>query len=450
MPAVPPPDASVTVVGAGLAGSEAALVLSAAGVSVDLLEMRPGSSSPAHTTGWFAELVCSNSLGSEEEQSGKGLLKAELRELGSNLLFLADRARVPAGKALAVDRELFGKLVTGAVRSRPNIRVEEREVRSIPESGLVLVACGPLPSEALSSSIRSLLGDEGFYFYDAISPIVDASTIDGDAAFLADRYGGRPGEGDYLNLPMTREQYEAFLSALLSARVVPAREFEDERYFESCMPLETLARRGPETLLFGPMRPVGLPEPGTGRIPHAVVQLRKENAAGTMYNLVGFQTKLAYPEQERVFSMIPGLSRARFLRYGSVHRNSFLDARRHLHPWLECRRRPGLFFAGQITGVEGYVESIASGFTAACYVASMAAGKAPFPLPDASMTGSLLRHITSPRPGRCQPMNANFGLLPEPPPGRKRERKSRQAAAALSAISEFRRSFFKFNPLCVT
>lgn len=450
MPAVPPPDASVTVVGAGLAGSEAALVLSAAGVSVDLLEMRPGSSSPAHTTGWFAELVCSNSLGSEEEQSGKGLLKAELRELGSNLLFLADRARVPAGKALAVDRELFGKLVTGAVRSRTNIRVEEREVRSIPESGLVLVACGPLPSEALSSSIRSLLGDEGFYFYDAISPIVDASTIDGDAAFLGDRYGGRPGEGDYLNLPMTREQYEAFLSALLSARVVPAREFEDERYFESCMPLETLARRGPETLLFGPMRPVGLPDPRTGRIPHAVVQLRKENAAGTMYNLVGFQTKLAYPEQERVFSMIPGLSRAMFLRYGSVHRNSFLDARRHLHPWLECRRRPGLFFAGQITGVEGYVESIASGFAAACYVASTAAGKAPIPLPDASMTGSLLRHITSPRPGRCQPMNANFGLLPEPPPGRKRERKSRQAAAALSAISEFRRSFFKFNPLCVT
>jgi methylenetetrahydrofolate--tRNA-(uracil-5-)-methyltransferase len=450
VPAVPPPDVRVTVVGAGLAGSEAALVLSAAGISVDLLEMRPGASSPAHRTGLFAELVCSNSLGSEEEQSGKGLLKAELRELGSNLLFLASRARVPAGKALAVDRDLFGRMVTDAVRSKPNIRVTEREARSIPESHLVIVACGPLPSDALSSSIRSLLGDDGYYFYDAISPIVDASTIDGEAAFLADRYGGGTGEGDYLNLPMTKEQYDAFLSALLAARVVPARAFEEERYFESCMPLETIARRGPGTLLFGPMRPVGLRDPRTGKTPYAVVQLRKENAAGTMYNLVGFQTKLAYPEQDRVFSIIPGLSRAKFLRYGSVHRNSFLDARRHLHPWLECRKRPGLFFAGQITGVEGYVESIASGFVAAVSAASMAAGQAPLAFPEASMTGSLLRHITTPRPGVCQPMNANFGLLPEPPPGRKRERKARQASAALSAISEFRRSIFKFNPLCVT
>jgi methylenetetrahydrofolate--tRNA-(uracil-5-)-methyltransferase len=450
VPAVPRPDGRVTVVGAGLAGSEAALVLSAAGISVDLLEMRPGASSPAHRTGWFAELVCSNSLGSEEEQSGKGLLKAELRELGSNLLFLANRARIPAGKALAVDRDLFGRMVTDAVRSRPNLRVTEREARSIPDSPLVILACGPLPSEALSSSIRSLLGDEGYYFYDAISPIVDASTIDREAAFLADRYGAGPGEGDYLNLPMTREQYEVFLSSLLSARTVPAREFEEERYFESCMPLETLARRGAETLLFGPMRPVGLRDPRTGKTPHAVVQLRKENAAGTMYNLVGFQTKLAFPEQERVFSLIPGLSRAKFLRYGSVHRNSFLDARRHLHPWLECRRRPGLFFAGQITGVEGYTESIASGFVAAVSVAAMAMGQPPFTFPDDSLTGSLFRHITMPRPGNCQPMNANFGLLPEPPPGRKRDRKARQASAALCAISEFRRSFFKFNPLCVT
>jgi methylenetetrahydrofolate--tRNA-(uracil-5-)-methyltransferase len=450
VPAVPPPEAGVTVVGAGLAGSEAALVLSAAGIPVDLLEMRPESSPPAHRTGLFAELVCSNSLGSEEVQSGKGLLKAELRELGSNLLFLAGRARVPAGKALAVDRELFGRVVTDAVRSRPAIRVTVREARSIPESGPVIVACGPLPSDPLSSSIRSLLGDDGFYFYDAISPIVDASTIDREVAFLGDRYGGGPGEGDYLNIPMTSGQYAAFLSALLSARVVPARAFEEERYFESCMPLETLAARGPETLLFGPMRPVGLRDPRTGKTPHAVVQLRKENAAGTMYNLVGFQTKLAYPEQDRVFSLIPGLSRAKFLRYGSVHRNSFIDARRHLHPWLECRERPGLFFAGQITGVEGYVESISSGFVAAVSAASMASGEPPPAFPGSSMTGSLLRYITTPRPGACQPMNANFGLLPEPPPGRKRDRKARQASAALSAISEFRRCFFKFNPLCVT
>jgi methylenetetrahydrofolate--tRNA-(uracil-5-)-methyltransferase len=450
MQADPLPDGKVTVVGAGLAGAEAALVLSAAGISVDLWEMRPGVSSPAHRTGWFAELVCSNSLGSEETQSGKGLLKAELRELGSNLMALADRARVPAGKALAVDREIFGRMVTGAVKARPNIRVTEREARSIPDAPVAILACGPLPSDALSSSIRGLLGDEGYYFYDAISPIVDAATIDMEAAFRADRYGAGAGEGDYLNLPMTREQYEAFLSALLSARAVPAREFEEERYFESCMPLETLARRGPGTLLFGPMRPVGLADPRTGRIPHAVVQLRKENAAGTMYNLVGFQTKLAYPEQERVFSLIPGLSRATFLRYGSVHRNCFLDARRHLHPWLECRRRPGLFFAGQITGVEGYVESIASGFAAGVAAAAAVAGKEHPAFPAASMIGSLLRHITMPGTGGGQPMNANYGLLPEPPPGRKRERKARQAAAALSAITEFRRSVFIFDPLCVT
>lgn len=440
-------DGGVTVVGAGLAGSEAALVLSAAGIPVELVEMRPGVSSPAHLTSRFAELVCSNSLGSEESQSGKGLLKAELRLLGSNLLLLAERARVPAGKALAVDREAFAGMVTDSVRSRPGIRVVEEEARAIPDAPLVILACGPLPSEAMSSSIRSLLGDDGFYFYDAISPIVDASTIDMDAAFFADRYGA--GCGDYLNLPMTRERYEAFLSALLAARVVPAREFEEERYFESCMPLEAIAKRGPDTLLFGPLRPVGLRDPRTGRIPHAVVQLRKENAAGTMHNLVGFQTRLAYPEQERVFSLIPGLSRARFLRYGSVHRNSFIDAPRHLHPWLEFRGRPGLFFAGQVSGVEGYVESIASGFVAALSAAALAGGERPLLFPGDSMIGSLMRHIATPRPAAFQPMNANFGLLPEPAPGRKRERRARQAAAALSATMEFRRSFFKFNPLCV-
>ena len=446
--AAPLPERRVTIVGAGLAGSEAALVLSAAGIPVELVEMRPAVSSPAHRTGWFAELVCSNSLGSEEPSSGKGLLKAELRELGSNLMSLARRARVPAGKALAVDREIFGRMVTEAVRSRPDIRVTETEARSIPDSPLVILACGPLPSDALSASIGSFLGDAGYYFYDAISPIVDASTIDMEAAFPADRYGA--GEGDYLNLPMTREQYDAFLPALLSARTVPLREFEEERYFESCMPLETMARRGPETLLYGPLRPVGLRDPRTGKTPHAVVQLRKENTAGTMLNLVGFQTKLAYPEQERVFSLIPGLSHAKYLRYGSVHRNSFLNAPRHLHPWLECRSRPGLFFAGQIAGVEGYVESIAAGFVAAVSATARAQGREPGAFPEASMTGSLLRHITVPRKGEFQPMNANFGLLPEPPPGKKRERKAKQAAAALSAIAEFRKSFFKFNPLCVT
>ena len=431
----------VAVVGAGLAGSEAALLLSAAGISVDLAEMRPTVSSAAHRTGLFAELVCSNSLGSDAVDSGKGLLKAELRALGSNLLALADRARIPAGKALAVDRDAFATLVTEAVRSRPNVRVSEREVRRIPDDPLVVLACGPLPSDALAASIADLLGDDGLYFYDAISPIVDAATVDPDAGFFADRYGA--GAGDYLNLPMDRERYEAFLAALVSARVVPARDFEQERYFESCMPIEVIARRGPETLLFGPLRPVGLRDPRTGRTPCAVVQLRKENAAGTMYNLVGFQTKLARPEQERVFSMIPGLSRATFLRYGSVHRNAFVDARRHLHPWMECRTRPGLFFAGQITGVEGYVESIASGFVAGVAAAARASGAEPPLFPDASMIGALMGHITSPAPGAFQPMNANFGLLPEPSPGRKRERKARQASAALDAIGLFRSNLFK-------
>ncbi len=447
MPAPRLPESRVTVVGAGLAGSEAALALSAAGVPVDLVEMRPSSSSAAHRTGLFAELVCSNSLGSDAVDSGKGLLKAELRALGSNLIALADRARVPAGKALAVDRAAFAALVTEAVRSRPDVRVSIAEARRIPDDPLVVLACGPLPSDALAAAIRDLLGEDGLYFYDAISPIVDAATVDCGAGFFADRYGA--GTGDYLNLPMDRQRYEAFLAALLSARVVPSRDFEQERYFESCMPIEVIARRGPETLLFGPLRPVGLRDPRTGRTPYAVVQLRKENAAGTMYNLVGFQTKLAYPEQERVFSMIPGLSRATYLRHGSVHRNAFVDARRHLHPWLECRTRPGLFLAGQITGVEGYVESIASGLVAAVSATARARGEEPAVVPPATMIGALMSHITSPGPGVFQPMNANFGLLPEAPVSRKRDRKARQAAAALDAIAAFRRDFFKFNPLCV-
>jgi len=425
----------VTVVGAGLAGSEAALFLSRAGVAVDLHEMRPAKLTPAHRSGRFAELVCSNSLGSVEVTSGKGLLKEELRILGSALLPLAEASRVPAGKALAVDREAFGRRVTEAVRSRPGIRVHEREADAIPGDPLVIMACGPLASDALASAIRDLLGDDGFYFYDAISPIVEAETIDPGASYAADRYGA--GTGDYLNLPMDREQYETFLSALLSAKTVPLRDFEEAMYFEGCMPLEEMARRGPDTLLFGPLRPVGLRDPRTGRVPHAVVQLRKENAGGTMYNLVGFQTRLTYPEQKRVFSLIPGLSRAAYLRFGSVHRNSFLDARRHLHPWMEFRRRPGLFFAGQITGVEGYVESIASGLVAAVSALLRAAGADPRPFPRESMIGALMERITAPGPGRPQPMNANFGLLPEVDVRRKRDRKERKAGIALDAVRRF-------------
>lgn len=428
-------DRSVTVVGAGLAGSEAALRLSRAGVAVDLYEMRPAKLTPAHRSGRFAELVCSNSLGSGELTSGKGLLKEELRILGSALLPIAEASRVPAGKALAVDREEFGRRVTEAVRSCPVIRVHEEEVKAIPGDPLVILACGPLASDAIASAIRDVLGDDGFYFYDAISPIVDAGTIDPEASFVADRYD--VGTGDYLNLPMDRERYEAFLSALLTAKTVALRAFEEPRYFEGCMPVEEIARRGPDTLLFGPLRPVGLRDPRTGTIPHAVVQLRKENAAGTMYNLVGFQTRLTYPEQKRVFSLIPGLSSAGFLRFGSVHRNTFLDARRHLHPWMESRRRTGLFFAGQITGVEGYVESIASGLVAAVSAARRADGKDPRPFPRESMIGALMERITTPGPDRAQPMNANFGLLPEVAVRRKWDRKERKAEVALGEIRRF-------------
>lgn len=428
-------DRSVTVVGAGLAGSEAALRLSRAGVAVDLHEMRPAKLTPAHRSGRFAELVCSNSLGSVEPTSGKGLLKEELRILGSALLPIAEASRVPAGKALAVDREEFGRRVTEAVRSCPGIRVHEGEVTAIPGDPLVILACGPLASDAIASAIRDELGEDGLYFYDAISPIVDAETIDPGASFVADRYG--VGTGDYLNLPMDRAAYEAFLSSLLTAKTVPLRAFEEPRYFEGCMPVEEIARRGPDTLLFGPLRPVGLRDPRTGKIPHAVVQLRKENAAGTMYNMVGFQTRLTYPEQRRVFSMIPGLSSAGFLRFGSVHRNSFLDARRHLHPWMEYRGRPGLFFAGQITGVEGYVESIASGLVAAVSAAFRSAGKDPRPFPRESMVGALMERITTPGPDRAQPMNANFGLLPEVAVRRKRDRKGRKAEVALDGVRRF-------------
>jgi methylenetetrahydrofolate--tRNA-(uracil-5-)-methyltransferase len=308
-------------------------------------------------------------------------------------------------------------------------------VTAIPGDPLVILACGPLASDAIASAIRDVLGDDGFYFYDAISPIVDAETIDPEASFVADRYG--VGAGDYLNLPMDRERYAAFLSALLTANTVALRAFEEPRYFEGCMPVEEIARRGPDTLLFGPLRPVGLRDPRTGTIPHAVVQLRKENAAGTMYNLVGFQTRLTYPEQKRVFSLIPGLSSAGYYRYGSVHRNSFLDARRHLHPWMESRRRTGLFFAGQITGVEGYVESIASGLVAAVSAAQRGAGKDPRPFPRESMIGALMERITTPGPDRAQPMNANFGLLPEVAVRRKRDRKERKAEVALAAIRTF-------------
>ena len=429
------PEKRVVVVGAGLAGSEVSLRLARAGVRVDLFEMRDKKLTEAHRTGWFAELVCSNSLGSEEIGSGKGLLKEELRILGSALLPIADATQVPAGKALAVDRELFAKGVTEAVRSRPEIRIINEEATVIPDAPVVVLACGPLATAPLASAIRSLIGDEDFYFYDAISPIVDAGSIDESVGYAADRY--EDSVGDYLNLPMDRERYAAFLGALLSAKTTPLRDFEAPRYFERCMPVEEIARRGPETLLFGPLRPVGLPDPRTGKIPHAVVQLRKENREGAMYNLVGFQTRMTWPEQKKVFSLIPGLENADFLRYGSVHRNSFIDARGRLTPWMEMQDRPGLFFAGQITGVEGYVESIASGLVAGAAALDRAFNRTPRSFPPESIIGALMAHITTPGSGTPQPMNANYGLLPEVLIRRKRDRKERKAQVALEAVKKF-------------
>jgi len=423
------------VVGAGLAGSEVSLRLARTGINVDLFEMRDRKLTEAHRTGWFAELICSNSLGSEEVSSGKGLLKEELRILESALLSIASVVKVPAGKALAVDRELFAKGVTEAVRSCPEIRIINEEVTKIPDAPIVVLACGPLATEPIASAIRSLIGDESFYFYDAISPIVDAWTIDMNAGYIADRYGA--GTGDYLNLPMDRERYAVFLEALLSAKTMPLRDFEKPKYFEGCMPVEEIARRGPETLLFGPLRPVGLPDPRTGKIPHAVVQLRKENRVGAMYNLVGFQTRMTWPEQKKVFSIIPGLENAEFFRYGSVHRNSFINARRHLTPWMELRDRPGLFFAGQITGVEGYVESIASGVVVGVAATDRAFGREPRPFPPESIIGALMAHITTPCSREPQPMNANYGLLPEVFLRRKRDRKERKIEIALEATRNF-------------
>ncbi len=442
------PAEPVVVVGAGLAGCEAAWQLARRGVRVRLHEMRPAVRSAAHRSDDFAELVCSNSLRASGLANAVGLLKEEMRRLGSLVVQAADQCAVPAGRALAVDRVAFAREITTRLEDEPRVEIVRRPVHGIPAAARAILSTGPLTHAPLAVALQRLLGQEHLYFYDAISPIVDASSLEMDRGFFADRYGSGP--GDYLNFPMTRHECEEFLSALLSARVVPAREFEEERYFESCMPVEVLASRGPETLFFGPMRPVGLRDPRTGEVPHAVVQLRKENEAGTMYNLVGFQTKLAYPEQERVFSLIPGLGRAKFLRYGSVHRNSFLDAPRHLLPTMEFRDRRGLFFAGQITGVEGYGESIASGFVAAVSAAARTAGKEPPEFPEESMVGALMRHITSPRRGAFQPMNANFGLLPVPPDVKKRDRKGRQADLALSSVGEFRKRIFNFNPLCVT
>lgn len=426
----------VEVVGAGLAGSEAAWQLAERGIEVTLVEMKPGLRSPAHRLDGFAELVCSNSLRSDAVHNAVGLLKAEMELLGSVIMQAARRCAVPAGSALAVDRQLFSREVTRRLEAHPRICIEHREVTAIPD-GPVILAPGPLCSDALADAIATAAGAESLHFYDAVAPIVAAETVNLDKAFWGSRYG----EGcDYLNCPMNREEYEQFHRELCTAQRAEVKGFEPASVFEGCMPIEEMADRGLDTMRYGPLKPTGLRHPQTGRPFHAVVQLRRENAAGTMLNLVGFQTHLRFSEQQRVFRQIPGLEKAEFLRYGVMHRNTYLDSPRLLNSTLALRTRPNVLFAGQITGVEGYVESAASGLLAGVFLAARLLEK---PLPQFgtdTALGGLIGHVTNEAAADFQPMNVNFGLL-DPLPQRvrsKRERGERLAWRALDRISAIR------------
>ncbi|HET8762777.1 MAG TPA: methylenetetrahydrofolate--tRNA-(uracil(54)-C(5))-methyltransferase (FADH(2)-oxidizing) TrmFO [Gemmatimonadales bacterium] len=422
----------VTVVGGGLAGSEAAWALAERGVDVTLCEMRPAVPTPAHQTGRLAELVCSNTFKSVDTTNAHGLLKAELRELGSVLLPLADEARVPGGSALAVDREIFSTLADQKLRGHPRVTVQQGEVTALLSPGIV--ATGPLTSDALAKAISERLGTGSLAFYDAIAPIVSGESLDHERLFAASRYG--KGGDDYLNAPMSREQYEAFIDALIAGDQFSGHDFDGVPYFEGCMPVEEMARRGRDTPRFGPMKPVGLTDPATGREAYAVLQLRREDAAGQMWNLVGCQTRLRIPEQRRIFSMIPGLENAEFLRYGSIHRNSYLNSPAALGTALSTRDDPALFFAGQLTGVEGYTESLGTGLLAGINLGRVLEGKPPAVPPPTTMLGGLYRYLRDADPAHFQPMNANFGLL-DPLPGKVKKDRKRELLAE-RALADFR------------
>ncbi|MGN0685632.1 MAG: methylenetetrahydrofolate--tRNA-(uracil(54)-C(5))-methyltransferase (FADH(2)-oxidizing) TrmFO [Gemmiger sp.] len=401
------------IIGAGLAGCEAALWLAVAGVQVDLYEQKPGKFSPAHKSEGFAELICSNSLKAERPDSASGLLKLEMRAMGSHLLPAAETARVAAGGALAVDRDVFSAAVTAEVERHPNITIHREEVTALDESAPVLVASGPLTEGPLAEAIAALTGDHRLSFYDAVAPIVTAESLDYDKVFAASRYGR--GEADYLNCPFNKEEYEAFHTALVGAERAPLHDFDgDLTVYEGCMPIEVMAARGADTIRFGPLRPVGLRDPRTGHRPWANVQLRAENTARTLYNLVGFQTNLKWGEQKRVFSMIPGLEHAEFVRYGVMHRNTFLESPKVLTAKQYLKEHPNVFFAGQITGFEGYMESAASGLLAARQILARLQGRELPPPPPQTMCGSLLQYITTPNKD-FQPMGANMGILPRTP-----------------------------------
>lgn len=430
----------VTVIGAGLAGSEAAWQLVKRGIKVKLCEMRPVNSTPAHHTDKFGELVCSNSLRSNQLENAVGLLKEEMRRLGSLIMECADKKALPAGGALAVDREGFSQEITNRILNHPDIEIVREEITEVPQDEYVIIATGPLTSDKLSASIGSFLNSEYFYFYDAAAPIVSYESIDKDRVFRASRYD--KGEADYINCPMTEEEYQKFYNELINAEVVPIKSFEKEIVFEGCMPVETMAKRGPQTLLFGPLKPVGLTDPHTGKQPYAVVQLRQDNEAGTLYNIVGFQTHLKWGEQKRVFGLIPGLQNAEFVRYGVMHRNTFINSPKVLKPTLQYLGSDKLFFAGQMTGVEGYVESASSGLVAGINMARVFKGIDPLVFPDTTAHGALCHYITDRTIKNFQPMNVNFGIFP-PPEYRiknKKEKSEYYAQRALEDLEKFTHS----------
>ncbi len=425
---------AVKIIGAGLAGSEAAWQCARRGVRVDLYEMRPVRSTPAHQTGDFAELVCSNSLKSDSENTAPWLLKEEMRRAGSLLMELARECAVPAGHALAVDRQAFAARATDAISREPLITIRREEVTTVADDQITIIATGPLTSDALSSEIARLSGSTHLYFFDSISPIVEADSIDMSKVYMAARYD--KGTADYINCPMSEEEYARFYDALITAESVEARDWEKLNYFEACLPIEEIARRGRDTLRFGPMKPVGLRDPRTGRQPYAVVQLRQENLRADSYNLVGFQNHLKFGEQARVLRLIPGLENARFLRYGQIHRNTYINGPALLRETLQMKEHPNIFFAGQICGVEGYVESIATGLMAGVHAAALAAGMEPTAPPRATAFGSLVHYVTQADPRNFQPANITFDLLP-PLDRRVRDRKERHRLQCELALREF-------------
>ncbi len=439
----------IRIIGAGLAGVEATWQAVRMGVHVDLYEMKPRKKTPAHHSDWFAELVCSNSLRSNQLSNAVGVLKEELHRLGSLVMEAAYATQVPAGGALAVDREAFSGYITHRICNHPLVTVHDEEITAIPEEGITVIATGPLTSDALAADIEAVMGIDGLHFYDAAAPIVDFDTIDTSIAFFASRYGKGDG-ADYLNCPMTEEEYTAFYEALCQAEVAPLKEFDAESQkdltvFEGCMPVEVMAKRGVDTLRFGPMKPVGLPVPATGHDAYAIVQLRRENKEGTMYNMVGFQTHLTFPEQRRVFRLIPGLQNAEFMRYGVMHRNTYLNSPGILSHTYQCLQRQNIYFAGQMTGVEGYVESASSGLVAGINAARQALGMTALDFSDKTMIGALAHYVSQGTHTKFQPMNANFGIvapLDWKVKGGKKMRNEAYAERALAEVSQLLSELF--------